>query len=163
MGEVVITDLNNYCMPLIRYRLGDLAVAMDSSKTCACGRGLPMIGQIEGRVQALIVGSTGQYIPGTFFAHLFKDYDYLIKQYLVEQVEKGAINFKVVKGPRFTTEEFDRLLDLLRQFLGKETVINIEFCEKIQMVRTGKQQGSISRLSIDFQKLRDEAPPAMGV
>jgi phenylacetate-CoA ligase len=154
MGEVVITDLNNYCMPMIRYRLGDLAVAMDSSKTCACGRGLPMIGQIEGRVQALIVGSSGRYLPGTFFAHLFKDYDYLIRQYLVEQVAQGEINLKIVKGLRFTTDEFDKVLTLLREFLGTETIINVEFCEKIGMVRTGKQQGSISRLNLDFQRLR---------
>jgi phenylacetate-CoA ligase len=155
MGEVVVTDLNNYCMPLIRYRLGDLAVAMDSSKGCACGRGLPMIGQIEGRVQALIVGKSGRYMPGTFFAHLFKDYDYLIRQYFVEQVVPGEVILKVVKGPRFTDDEFGKVLTLLREFLGEGTPIHIEFCEKIAMVRTGKQQGSLSRISIDFQKLRE--------
>lgn len=166
MGEVVVTDLNNYCMPMIRYRLGDLAVAMDASKTCACGRGLPMIGQIEGRVQALIVGSSGRYIPGTFFAHLFKDYEYLIRQYLVEQVTPGEINLKIVKGLRFTVDEFDKVLSLLRDYLGRETIINVEFCDKINMVRTGKQQGSISRLNLDFQKLRSDgeqsAPSELG-
>jgi phenylacetate-CoA ligase len=166
MGEVVVTDLNNYCMPMIRYRLGDLAVAVDASKTCACGRGLPMIGQIEGRVQALIVGSSGRYIPGTFFAHLFKDYEYLIRQYLVEQVTPGEINLKIVKGLRFTVDEFDKVLSLLRDYLGRETIINVEFCDKIGMVRTGKQQGSISRLNLDFQKLRSDgeqsAPAELG-
>jgi phenylacetate-CoA ligase len=155
MGEVVVTDLNNYCMPLIRYRLGDLAVARDPSTPCACGRGLPLIGEIEGRVQALIVGKSGKYMPGTFFAHLFKDFDYLIKQYLVEQVVPGEVVLKIVKGPRFTDEEFCKVVTLLREFLGAETPIHIEFCEKIAMVRTGKQQGSLSRLNIDFQKLRE--------
>lgn len=156
MGEVVVTDLNNYCMPLIRYRLGDLAVAMDATEPCACGRGLPLIGQIEGRVQALIVGKSGKYMPGAFFFHLFKDYDYLIKQFMVEQVVPGEVNLRVVKGPRFTDEEFGKVLALLREYLGEGTPIHIEFCDKIPMVRTGKAYGSLSRLNIDFQKLRDE-------
>jgi phenylacetate-CoA ligase len=63
-GEVVITDLNNYCLPFIRYRIGDLAVAVDPAVTCACGRGLPLVGKIEGRVQSIIQGTDGRYMPG---------------------------------------------------------------------------------------------------
>lgn len=155
MGEVVITDLNNYCMPLIRYRLGDLAVAVDPKKNCACGRGLPLIGRIEGRVQALIIGRSGRYIPGSFFAHLFKDYDYLIRQYFVEQVQRGEINLQIVKGPRYSESEFDIVLALLKDHLGEDTAINVEFVNKIPMVRTGKQQGSLSRIPLDFQKISE--------
>ena len=57
-GEVVITDLNNYCMPFIRYRIGDLATASDGTP-CKCGRGLPKIQRIQGRVQSIIIGATG--------------------------------------------------------------------------------------------------------
>ena len=56
----MITDLNNYCMPFIRYRIGDLAEAMDATDACACGRGLPRIGNIEGRVQSIIIGANGR-------------------------------------------------------------------------------------------------------
>ena len=48
IGEVVITDLNNFSVPLIR--IGDLAVAVDNSEPCHVGRGLPRIGHIEGRL-----------------------------------------------------------------------------------------------------------------
>ena len=125
MGEVVVTDLNNYCMPLIRYRLGDVAVAVDPKASCACGRGLPLIGKIEGRVQALIFGKSGRYMPGTFFAHLFKDYEYLIRQYFVEQVVHGEIILKIVKGPRFSEDEFQTVLSLLREHLGDNTIISV--------------------------------------
>lgn len=153
VGEVVITDLNNYCMPFIRYRIGDLAVAMDNKKTSPCGRGLPRIGKIEGRVQAIIVGANGNYLPGTFFAHLFKDYDHAIKQYKVIQEKQGAITLQIVKAQRFTGPVFDELKGQLQKFLGEGTDINVEFLDTIPMVRTGKQQGSVSRLEIDFQKL----------
>jgi phenylacetate-CoA ligase len=151
-GEIVITDLNNYCMPMIRYRIGDLAVAMDSTQKCSCGRGLPLIGSIEGRVQAIVVNSEGVYLPGTFFAHFFKDHDQVVRQYQIVQEEDGRIGLKIVKAENFDQDEFEKMILDLRVHLGQTTTLNTEFVDHIPMVRTGKQQGSISRLKIDFQK-----------
>ncbi|MEZ4307521.1 MAG: glycosyltransferase [Polyangiaceae bacterium] len=91
-GEVVITDLNNFCMPFLRYRIGDLAVAMEGGE-CACGRGAPRIGAVEGRVQSIIVGTDGQYLPGTFFAHYLKELEHAIRRYQVVQEERGRLPF----------------------------------------------------------------------
>lgn len=153
MGEVVITDLNNYCMPFIRYRVGDLAVSMDNTIASPCGRGLPRIGKIEGRIQSIIVGANQNFVPGTFFAHLFKDYDYIVRQYKVVQKDIGTITLKIVKGPRYDEQIFQEIVKTLRQFLGSEMIIDIEHVESIPMVHTGKQQGSISELRFDFQNL----------
>lgn len=153
VGEVVITDLNNYCLPFIRYRIGDLAEAMDPNERCVCGRGLPRVGKIEGRVQSIILGSRGQYIPGSFFLHLLKDYDHAIRQFQVVQTERGAITLKVVKGKRFTDEVLDEVLKTLRQFLGEDMKIAVEFPENIEMVRTGKRLATVSKLGIDFQNI----------
>jgi len=153
IGEIIITDLNNFCVPFIRYRIGDLATAMDSSRPSSCGRGLPRIGEIEGRMQAVIVGSNGNFIPGTFFSHLFKDYDHAIRQYKVIQEQTGTIRLQVVKARRFDEAVFKEIIDILHKFLGAKMVINIEFLNSIPMVRTGKQQGSVSHLNMDFQKI----------
>jgi phenylacetate-coenzyme A ligase PaaK-like adenylate-forming protein len=153
VGEVVITDLNNFCMPLIRYRVGDLAVAMAPDRACACGRGLPRIGAIEGRVQAIIVGQNGTYLPSSFFFHVFKDYEYVIRQFQVIQDEVGVVKVRVIKAPRFDEVVFAELMALLRRYLGEGTRIDVEFTDRIEMVRTGKHQGSISRLNIDFQSI----------
>jgi phenylacetate-CoA ligase len=150
-GEVVITDLNNFCAPLIRYRVGDLAVAMDDSVACGCGRGLPRIGRIEGRVQAIIIAQNGSYVPGTFFAHLFKDYDHAIRQYQVRQDALGSITLRVIKALRFDEATFQELLGQLRKYLGQDMKIDVEFVDRIEMVRTGKHQGSISNLALDLQ------------
>jgi phenylacetate-CoA ligase len=151
IGEVVITDLNNYCLPFIRYRIGDLAEAIDPKEPCACGRGLPRLGKIEGRVQSIIVGSRGQYVPGTFFAHVLKDYDYAIRQFQIVQEVRGAITLKVVKGKRFTEESLNQVLGILHQYLGEELRITVEFLDNIEMVRTGKRLATVSKLGIDFQ------------
>ncbi|HUY00384.1 MAG TPA: hypothetical protein VMV49_12560, partial [Candidatus Deferrimicrobium sp.] len=47
MGEIIVTDFNNYAMPFIRYRLGDFG--RYSTEKCSCGRNLPMLQQVDGR------------------------------------------------------------------------------------------------------------------
>jgi phenylacetate-CoA ligase len=162
MGEIVITDLNNYCMPFIRYRIGDLAIAVDPAEPCPCGRGLPRLGKIEGRVQSLIVGAGGRVVPGSLFLHLFKDYDFLLRQFQVVQEQEGAVVLKVVKAPRFDEQAFGEALEILRRYLGRETRIDVQFVESIPLVRTGKRQLSLSKVRFDFQELKDRGtePPA---
>ena len=155
IGEVVITDLNNFCMPFIRYRVGDLAVAMDNSQPSPCGRGLPRIGRIEGRVQAIIFGTNGAFVPGALFGHLFKDFDHIVSQYQVIQERLGEVLLKVVKAPRFTEEGFAEITTLLQHFLGRDMKFNVEYVDLIPLVRTGKRQGVISKLAVDFQNLQN--------
>lgn len=150
IGEVVITDLNNYCMPFLRYRIGDLAVAMEPD-VCPCGRGAPRIGAVEGRVQSIIVGSEGQYLPGTFFAHYLKELDYAIRRFQVIQEERGRILFRVVPGGRFSDEILAEVLSTFREHLGKSMRIDVEVVDNVEMVRTGKIVGTVSKLDIDFQ------------
>jgi phenylacetate-CoA ligase len=153
LGEVVITDLNNFCMPFIRYRIGDLAVATDPAEAGPCGRGLPRLGRIEGRVQSMIVGAHGAVVPGSLFPHLLKDYDYVIRQFQVVQEVPGAVVLKVIRAPRFDERVFSELLGELRQYLGADMVIDVQFVDEIPMVRTGKRQTSLSKLKIDFQEI----------
>jgi phenylacetate-CoA ligase len=151
LGEIVITDLNNYCLPFIRYRIGDLAEAVDSDERCVCGRGLPRIGRIEGRVQSIIIGSKGQYLPGSFFYHLFKEYDHAIRQFQILQTERGAITIKLVKAKRYSDEALQEALQSLHRFLGADMQIKVDFVDTIEMVHTGKRLATLSRLDIDFQ------------
>jgi phenylacetate-CoA ligase len=152
LGEIVITDLNNYCLPFVRYRLGDLGVAVDPDFACPCGRGLPLVGNIEGRVQSIIQGTHGRFLPGTFFAHYLKEFDHAIQKFQVVQEREGAITFHVVKGGRYSDDVLQEVLATFREHLGEDMSIDVRFVEKIEMVRTGKRLASVSRLKVDFQK-----------
>jgi phenylacetate-CoA ligase len=145
-GEVLVTDLNNLCVPLIRYQLGDLATATDQK--CPCGRGLPLIGAVQGRTQAIIIGRNGTFLPGTFFAHFLKDFGHALRQFQVVQERLGAIRFKVVKGPRFSESALEEILATFRRYLGEDMEIEVELVEHIPLGRTGKHHHSISRLEI---------------
>lgn len=154
IGEVIITDLNNYCLPFIRYKIGDLAVAIDDKKISSCGRGLPLIGEIQGRVQAIIIGSNKKFLPGTFFAHFFKEYPHIIKQYQVIQNKIGEIDLKIIKADRFSQASMKEIIRHLKVYMGNKTRINLEYTKKIEMVRTGKHQGAISNIKINFQDIK---------
>ncbi|MBV9955518.1 MAG: glycosyltransferase, partial [Pseudolabrys sp.] len=160
IGEVVITDLNNMHVPLIRYRIGDLAVAVDNTAPGKSGRQFPRIGRIEGRAQAVIVCPNGAWLPGTFFAHYFKDYDHVVRHYQIVQNERGALLIKVVPGAHYSPEVLDQIVNGLHAFTGANMRLETQVVDEIPMVRTGKRTGVISNLGLDFQKLADETKPA---
>ena len=157
IGEVVITDLNNTSVPLIRYRIGDLALAIDTSEPCACGRSLPRIGRVEGRTQAIVHCANGTWLPSALFLHLFKDYDYLVRMFQIHQHTPGAFELQVVKGDQFTPSGFAQLMEELRHFTGEETEIIVTFVDEIPLVRTGKRSPVVSTVRIDFQELGSAA------
>ena len=161
-GEIVITDLNNFSVPLIRYRIGDLATAVDNAVPCPCGRSMTRIGKIQGRTQAIVHCGNGAWIPGTFFAHFFKDYEHLVRFFQIHQTEKGAFVLKVVKGSQFSNREFARMIQTLRQYVGSETETRIdsEFVEEIPLLRTGKRSPVVSTVTEDFQSLGVSPQPS---
>ena len=69
-GEVVVTDLNNRAMPLIRYRLSDFAVR---GLPCSCGRGFPVLERIWGRAYDFVESPEGKRYHGEFFMYLMEE------------------------------------------------------------------------------------------
>jgi phenylacetate-CoA ligase len=153
VGEIVVTDLNNYSVPLIRYRIGDLAMAV-SQDPCPCGRSQMMIGEITGRTQALIACSNEVWLPGTFFAHFFKDYEFAIKQYQVYQEEVGVFDVRIIPTSRYNETVEKQILASLQVYTSTQTLITIILVSEIPMEKTGKRTPVISRVSQDFQSLK---------
>ncbi|MDR2887500.1 MAG: hypothetical protein LBV26_05810 [Bacteroidales bacterium] len=73
-GRVVVTDLDNYAMPFIRYENGDSAVK--SSQKCSCGRTSELLTSISGRTHDLIYLKSGSPVNGIFFTNLFHELGY---------------------------------------------------------------------------------------
>ena len=101
MGEVIVTDLFNYAMPFIRYKIGDIAIA--SSEVCSCGRGLPIIKSVEGRVSDFITTSSGKIVHGEYFTHLFYGEEGVEEiQLLQERLDK--ICLRIVPSKKYSGE-----------------------------------------------------------
>lgn len=154
VGEVVITDLNNYTFPLIRYRIGDLAVQAEQH-LCKCGRALSSLGRIEGRTQALVFCANGRWLPGTFFAHFFKDFDFAIRFFQIHQEIAGEFTLFIVPAAGWTPAAWKSIEDQLREFIGSTHVI-VEIVESIPMTLTGKRTPVVSSVKVDFQGLTPE-------
>jgi len=144
-GKVIATDLHNYAMPFIRYQSEDLGVPSD--KTCPCGRGLPLMESIEGRVLDNIV-THGKVVSAAAITTLFKDFP--INQYQVIQESRGEILVKIVRRDEYSGADSERLLQKLHNHIGAELVINITIVDSILPEKSGKRRFIISKVPTRF-------------
>jgi len=152
VGEIVITDLNNYSTPMIRYRIGDLALAVEQAN-CQCGRSHSQIGKIYGRTQALVYCTNGVWLPGTFFAHFFKEFDFAIQHFQIFQEDEQGFTLRIVPSDQFSAEIESSILNQLKSFIGANTLVKMRLVENIPLLITGKRTPVISNLRSDFQKI----------
>lgn len=149
VAEVVITDLTNFSVPLIRYRIGDLAEQIDNSELCLCGRGLPRIGKIEGRIQSVIIGANGTVMPGTFFSRLFAEYEHAVRQFQILQERPGGMILRIVKAPLWEPMVIEQIMRELYKHLGADMRIEVEFIDQVGRGRTGKRQYVLSSVPVE--------------
>jgi phenylacetate-CoA ligase len=130
-GDVVITDLHNYGMPMIRYVNGDVAM-LDAEERCSCGRGLRRLARVDGRRADTMRDRDGNVVPGIVFHVLFSDArQEIVSQFQAIQSEDGAVRLKVVRGRDFTEDAFE---SVTRRFAGylRGLPFSIEFHESIE-------------------------------
>lgn len=144
-GEILVTDLRSYAMPFIRYSIGDLG--KPSNETCSCGRGLPLMKSVEGRLTDIIVAPNHSYLS-VFDVPLC---DMLqIKEYQIIQEEIDKIVVRIVKGPGYSEEDTQQIIDVMKQYLGKKVELSMEFVSSIPNAKSGKRRFVISKVKTPF-------------
>jgi phenylacetate-CoA ligase len=136
-GEVVVTDLNNRAMPLIRYRLADFGVP---GTRCVCGRGLPTLERIWGRAYDFVGTPDGKRYHGEFFMYLFEDLrraGAAVQGFQVTQVGPAQLHVAIVSSDRFGKDPSDIVRALLRERLP-EMQVEIVSVPAIQRAPSGK-------------------------
>lgn len=142
-GELVITDLDNYGMPFIRYRIGD--VASLKNEMCSCGRTLPLLGQVEGRTLDIIRAPNGNRLGGTFWTLLFRSQPG-IKTFQVIQDRLEGITVKYIKKSEVSNINFSAFERRIREMCGKDFKIHFEEVPSIPKTSSGKDRFVISKL-----------------
>ncbi|MGK4001020.1 phenylacetate--CoA ligase family protein [Sorangium sp. So ce1036] len=148
-GEVVVTDLLCRSMPLIRYKNQDVAVA--AAAPCACGRGLPMLASVEGRVLDLLVGPDGRLLAGELFPQIIKDQP-TIAGYQVHQDRRRAITVRLVPGKGFRSETAELIERTVRKHLGERAEIRIQIVDHIPLTSSGKHRVTISEVPVELSR-----------
>jgi phenylacetate-CoA ligase len=129
-GEVVITNLQSFAMPLIRYRHGDIAAV--SPEDPSCGRGLPLLKKIQGRIDDFIVLPSGNRIsPHPFYWALLLVPG--ISQWRVIQETKDLLKVEVVPGGDFRADGPSMIEANLRKLVKDEMRIAISVVDAIEV------------------------------
>jgi phenylacetate-CoA ligase len=148
-GEIAITNLQNYAMPMIRYRIGDIGALTD--KLCPCGRGLPLLVSLSGRIYDLIVTKSKRVVPGQYLVQPLRGlYASLnLAEFQIVQESPGKALIKVVPGVENSRRKDDISSSIIagyRHVLGDEIEISVELVGKIPRSPSGKLRKVISIL-----------------
>jgi len=141
-GEIAITDLNNYAMPLIRYLIGDQGTLSDGS--CPCGRGLPMIEEIIGRTVDMISLSDGTFMHGSIFPSIMRNFASEVERFRVVQRKKGEIDLYLKLYSPLTAERFEVLKLILQKTTHNKLSIKHHLVEELPLDASGKYRYVLS-------------------
>ncbi len=143
-GKVVVTDLVNRAMPILRYEVGDTAVW--AARDCSCGRGLPLLEKIEGRIADYVVTPRGELISGISLTENFAVLVPGIAQLQILQEAVDRFVFRIVKGPDFDATSLARIEALVAERFGAETRYQCEFVDRIPQEPSGKYRFCMSKV-----------------
>lgn len=140
VAPVLVTDLHNLGMPFIRYRIGDLATF--DSRPCGCGRGLPRIRSIEGRVLDALRTAEGRVVPGEFIPHLMKDIRE-VREFQARQDAPDSITLSIVYDGALSERSRSLLASEIAKVFGAATTVRIERVLEIPRLKSGKRRVTI--------------------
>jgi len=132
-GRIVITDLFNYAMPLIRYDTGDVA------KLNICDNGKIEFEQIEGRKMDLVYDTQGNILSAWVVYKIIYKYYKLIKQYQFIQQTKKDYEIKLnLQGDKFDFEK--ELIEEVKIDFGNDANVYITYTNEIPLLASGKRR-----------------------
>lgn len=142
-NELVVTDLHNYGMPLMRYVNGDLATPKEGA--CGCGRSLPLMGQVDGRKLDALRTADGRIIPGQYFPNRLRDFRG-IRHFQIRQERLHALTVKLVVDDTFEDSVKDGIRAEFDKLFGEELDVTFEIVDDIPLASSGKRRVTICDL-----------------
>lgn len=143
VGRVVVTSLHNLAMPLIRYQIGDYA---EVGAPCPCGRGLPVLTRVMGRVRNMLIGRAGDRYWPSFGASRFRNFA-PVRQHQFLQAAHGRLTARLVVERPLTAEEEANLSAHIRSRLPEPFEITLAYVADIPPSEGGKLENFISEIA----------------
>ncbi len=145
LHEILVTDLLNYGMPLIRYRVNDCVLL--GPESCACGRGYPLIRRIMGRTADVFYLPNGDVVPGVALTNRVLQVCPGLKKVQIIQETQHAFRARYVPGPAFSPSDLGLLRNNLGRFLPDNVHWSFEEAADIERERSGKTRFCISHVT----------------
>jgi len=142
-GKILVTPLNNYSMPLIRFDIGDKGIIKDTGI-----KAFSQLCNLEGRVNSHLKASDGKLLHGEYITHLFYNRDWLKKFQVVQNsINEVCIYYELAKSSDDVTNELNEIALKIKNRLGNE--VQVKYCEvdTIPKLNSGKFQFVISKIT----------------
>lgn len=143
-GEIVVTHLASRDFPFIRYRTGDIGILDD--EVCACGRGLPLIKEIQGRNTDFIVARDGTVMHGLALIYILRDMPQ-IKTFKIIQESMDFTRVLLITEDGLSQVDTDRIIVSFQARLGRDVIIAIEQVSEIPTEKSGKFRYVVSKVT----------------
>ncbi len=143
VGEIVVTHMATQDFPFVRYRTGDMGAL--SGQPCACGRGLPVLGKLEGRSTDFVVARDGTVLHGLALIYTLRDLPE-IAQFQIRQVSSELTQVKVVCPAELAATSRARIVRDFKARLGDAVEIRVEQVAGIAPESSGKYRYVISQV-----------------
>lgn len=143
-GEIVVTHLATRDFPFIRYCTGDIGVL--DSKPCTCGRGLPLLKEIQGRSTDFLVARNGTVMHGLALIYILRDLPQ-VRNFKIIQESLDLTRVCVVAETRLASEAANKISQGFKARLGQGVNIVIEEVPEIPAEKSGKFRYVVSKVA----------------
>lgn len=151
-GELVVTHLDNYALPFVRYRTGDAGRLVDGA--CRCGRKLPLMQVTAGRVTDQLRRADGAYVHALALIYTVRDLPG-VREFKIRQRALDQVRLELVVDDDFDLSAEERIRREFASRLGQGAVVEIDYVAAIAPEPSGKHRYVIS-------EIRDLAPLPLG-
>jgi len=144
VGDLVITDLDNFAMPLIRYRIGDRGIL--STESCSCGINFPLLKDVVGRESQMLVTPQGRKMHDIYFIWLISRSPGL-KRFKIVQKAPDLLDFFLVADGIHSKEDITAFIeDKLSELAGMGIKFRYHFVDEIPLTTSGKMLYFVSEV-----------------
>ena len=144
-GDLLVTNLDGYGMPLLRYRIGDRGT-LDNTP-CACGLPLPCLARLSGRSNDFLVGHAGRLIHSLAPIYVLREIPKL-RQFRLYQRKDHSLQLQMVSDAPFSDAELRDLREKLQRILDEPVPVDFQFAETIPPERSGKYRWVMSEAPV---------------
>jgi len=142
-GEFIVTNLTNLAFPLIRYKIEDGGIRR--AQPCSCGRGLPMLEVVEGRIIDFFRTRDRGNVWGAFVLPMVPALG-KIKQYQIVQKNLDSILLRLVTHAPIDTAQLARIERACKMNLGEQVQVQVAYVDSLPATPTGKHRYVISEI-----------------
>ena len=142
VGELVSTGLLNFDQPLLRYKIGDL-VKLSEDQNCPCGRQMPIVDEIVGRIEDIVIGPDGREMRR--FNRVFIDIGCVLEGQVVQH-EVDKFEIKLVVSSKPSESDIQTIKNRMISQLG-EIEVQVNVVDTIPRGPNGKFKAVISHVN----------------